>query len=156
MAILSCFHRFHVKKRVDKICLNCFYASLCMKHCSHSVLNFLDHCWAFTVFDRNRLAKLLRQVGIQICQWILCGLSRPQVKANLTTRCSCKCCWDIGTLQIKVVTICTIFVDHSAGTYLQLPLPFSAVQLKGKHCRKLHFYNGVVDTFVQCLMPPFW
>ena len=84
-----------------------------MKHCSHSVLNFLDHCWAFTVFDRNRLAKLLRQVGIQICQWILCGLSRPQVfklqLANLTGM----CCWDIGTLQIKVVTICTFFVDHS-------------------------------------------
>ena len=26
-------------------------------------------------------------------------------------------------------------------------LPFSFVQLKGKHCRKLHCHNGVVDTF---------
>jgi hypothetical protein len=26
-------------------------------------------------------------------------------------------------------------------------LPLSVVQLKGKHCRKPHCYNGVVDTF---------
>ena len=29
-------------------------------------------------------------------------------------------------------------------------LPFSVVQLKGKHCRKPHCRNGVVDTFRQC------
>ena len=29
----------------------------------------------------------------------------------------------------------------------QLCLPLSVVQLKGKHCRKLHCRNGVVDTF---------
>ena len=28
-------------------------------------------------------------------------------------------------------------------------LPFSVVQLKGKHCRKAHCRNGVVDTFGQ-------
>ena len=28
-------------------------------------------------------------------------------------------------------------------------LPISAVQLKGKHCRKPHCRNGVVDTFRQ-------
>ena len=48
---------------------------------------------------------------------------------------------------------------HCAGTYLQLPLqqwgagnvyPFSVVQLKGKHCRKPHCRNGVVDTFGLC------
>ena len=41
--------------------------------------------------------------------------------------------------------------SHTARTYLQLPLrqclPLSVVQLKGKHCRKLHCRNGVVDTF---------
>ena len=26
-------------------------------------------------------------------------------------------------------------------------LPLSVVQLKGKHCRKPHYHNGVVDTF---------
>jgi hypothetical protein len=26
-------------------------------------------------------------------------------------------------------------------------LPLSVVQLKGKHCRKPHCHNGVVDTF---------
>ena len=45
---------------------------------------------------------------------------------------------------------------HSAGIYLQLPLrqwgagqclSLSGVQLKGKHCRKPHCRNGVVDTF---------
>ena len=45
-----------------------------------------------------------------------------------------------------------------AQTYLQLPLrqrgcrqclPLSVVELKGKHCRKPHCCNGVVDTFVQ-------
>ena len=40
---------------------------------------------------------------------------------------------------------------HTAGTYLQLPLrqclPLSAVKLKGKHCQKPHYRNGVVDTF---------
>ena len=30
-------------------------------------------------------------------------------------------------------------------------LPLSVVQLKGKHCRKPHCCNGVVDTFVQGL-----
>ena len=40
-----------------------------------------------------------------------------------------------------------------ARTYLRLPLrqwqclPLSVVQLKGKHCRKPHSRNGVVDTF---------
>ena len=29
-------------------------------------------------------------------------------------------------------------------------LPLSVVQLKGKHCRKPHCCNGVVDTFGQC------
>ena len=29
-------------------------------------------------------------------------------------------------------------------------LPFSVVQLKGKHCQKPHCRNGVVDTFGQC------
>ena len=28
-------------------------------------------------------------------------------------------------------------------------LPLSVVQLKGKHCRKLHCRNGVVDPFRQ-------
>ena len=28
-------------------------------------------------------------------------------------------------------------------------LPLSVVQLKGKHCRKPHCRNGVVDTFEQ-------
>jgi hypothetical protein len=28
-------------------------------------------------------------------------------------------------------------------------LPLSVVQLKGKHCRKPHCRNGVVDTFWQ-------
>jgi hypothetical protein len=28
-------------------------------------------------------------------------------------------------------------------------LPLSVVQLKGKHCRKSHCRNGVVDTFGQ-------
>ena len=31
-------------------------------------------------------------------------------------------------------------------------LPLSVVQLKGKHCRKLHCRNGVVDTFGQLLI----
>ena len=44
---------------------------------------------------------------------------------------------------------------HFAQTYLQLPLrqwgcwqylPFSVVQLKGKHCGKPHCCTGVVDT----------
>ena len=49
-----------------------------------------------------------------------------------------------------------------ARTYLKLPLntamgcrqclPLSVVQLKGKHCRKLHCCNGVVDTFGQYLL----
>ena len=30
-------------------------------------------------------------------------------------------------------------------------LTLSVVQLKGKHCRKPHCRNGVVDTFGQCL-----
>ena len=30
-------------------------------------------------------------------------------------------------------------------------LPLSVVQLKGKHCRKPHCHNGVVDTFELCL-----
>ena len=30
-------------------------------------------------------------------------------------------------------------------------LPHSVVQLKGKHCRKSHCCNGVVDTFGQCI-----
>ena len=29
-------------------------------------------------------------------------------------------------------------------------LPLSVVQLKGKHCRKPHCSNGVVDTFEPC------
>mgnify|MGYP007048723007 CR=1 FL=1 len=39
----------------------------------------------------------------------------------------------------------------TARTSLQLLLwqclPLSVVQLKGKHCRKTHCHNGVVDTF---------
>jgi hypothetical protein len=31
-------------------------------------------------------------------------------------------------------------------------LPFGVVQLKGKHCRKPHCRNGVVDTFRPCLL----
>ena len=31
-------------------------------------------------------------------------------------------------------------------------LPLSVVQLKGKHCRKPHCRNGVVDTFGHCLL----
>jgi hypothetical protein len=31
-------------------------------------------------------------------------------------------------------------------------LPLSVVQLKGKHCRKPHCRNGVVDTLGQCSM----
>ena len=31
-------------------------------------------------------------------------------------------------------------------------LPLSVVQLKGKHCRKPHYRNGVVDTFRQWLL----
>ena len=31
-------------------------------------------------------------------------------------------------------------------------LPLSVVQLKGKHCRKLHCHNGVVDTFGPSLL----
>ena len=34
-------------------------------------------------------------------------------------------------------------------------LPLSVVQLKGKHCRKPHCRNGVVDTFRQCQLPNF-
>ena len=35
-------------------------------------------------------------------------------------------------------------------------LPSSVVQLKGKHCRKTHCHNGVVDTFGPCvLLVPF-
>ena len=30
-------------------------------------------------------------------------------------------------------------------------LPLSVVQLKGKHCRKCHCHNGVVDTFGHCI-----
>ena len=30
-------------------------------------------------------------------------------------------------------------------------LPLSVVQLKGKHCRKPHCHNGVVDTFGPCI-----
>jgi hypothetical protein len=32
-------------------------------------------------------------------------------------------------------------------------LPLSVVQMKGKHCRKPHCRNGVVDTFRQELVP---
>ena len=33
-------------------------------------------------------------------------------------------------------------------------LPLSVVQLKGKHCRKPHCCNGVVDTFRHCDLWP--
>ena len=45
-------------------------------------------------------------------------------------------------------------ISHQARTYLQLPLrqwgTLTVVQLKGKHCRKPHCLNGVVDTFGPC------
>ena len=31
-------------------------------------------------------------------------------------------------------------------------LPFSAIQLKAKHCRKPHCHNGVIDTFGLCML----
>ena len=47
------------------------------------------------------------------------------------------------------------FQNDSAWTDLQLPLwqclPLTVVQLKGKHCRKPHCHNGVVDMFGPCL-----
>ena len=39
-----------------------------------------------------------------------------------------------------------IYNSH-CGNGVPAMLPFSVVQLKGKHCRKPHCRNGIVDTF---------
>jgi hypothetical protein len=54
-------------------------------------------------------------------------------------------------IQDMYHTLSQIKLEYSGRTYLQLPLrqclPLSVVQLKGKHCRKPHCHNGIVDTF---------
>ena len=54
-------------------------------------------------------------------------------------------------------SICPIYSPNVSTTPITAMgcrqcLPLSVVQLKGKHCRKLHCRNGVVDTFG--LSPP--
>ena len=82
--------------------------------------------------------------------------------------------WNISTifsLQNYLHLFCLFFspsslFDHyfmkqiTARTYLQLPLrqclPLSVVQRKGKHCRKSHCRNRVVDTFGQGQIKSEW
>jgi hypothetical protein len=55
--------------------------------------------------------------------------------------------------QSKLMDLTTTRPERSTTPFTVMGcrqcLPLSVVQLKGKHCRKSHFRNGVVDTFGQ-------
>ena len=58
------------------------------------------------------------------------------------------CCWSSAGEVSKLCPNVSTTPITAMGCRQCLPL--SVVQLKGKHCRKHHCHNGVVDTFEPC------
>ena len=56
--------------------------------------------------------------------------------------------WHTAQKNLALLPEC-IYNSHNTVMGCRQCLPLSVVQLKGKHCRKPHCRNGVVDTFGQ-------
>ena len=77
-----------------------------------------------TTYSAPGMARILKEAKLHgkfECVWLMCWYSTrfgPNISTTPITAMGCRQC-----------------------------LPLSVVQLKGKHCRKPHCRNGVVDTF---------
>ena len=57
-----------------------------------------------------------------------------------------------GSSSFKILRYCpNVSITTITAMGCQQCLPLSVVQLEGKHCRKPHCRNGVVDMFGRCI-----
>ena len=108
-----------------------------------------DECFPKTfvqIFFPRLFFYFISILKVQNSQKVLMWSSYPQTDKPKHKPCS----WNFenAALWFKLVWMNVSTTPITAMGCRQC-LPLSVVQLKGKHCRKLHCRNGVVDTFGQ-------
>ena len=102
--------------------------------------------------------------GLPFCQEQIFGasyliLSELSMKhPSFLWNCSLSFLWGLRSTNIKLVITSLLFNISTTPIMAigcQQCLPLSVIQLKGKHCRKPHCHNGVVDTFFHSCLN-FW